>query len=157
YDGGRFVGKIYAKDATINSFAHGGCVYMLRASAAEEFDVLDEPRVGATAAPWARSFPSISEGVALFNKHFAVLPNGTVPYQPHEGRWEVISPATFKLLTANAHAHVGDARRRMAEAWLAAPTRRTLSGIVFDPTKPRLCDVPGTADELPAFNTWPGL
>jgi hypothetical protein len=161
YDGGRVVGKVYAKDAMIHSFAHGGINYPLRASASEEFGIVSgAPSSGAPVArlAWARTFDSVNEGVETLNREFAVLRNGNILHTPASGGYEIMSTATFRTFTANAR--VPDVRkgtRALSTSWLAAPERRTASGLAFDPTQPVLSYVPGNNGDIPLFNTWPGL
>ncbi|HEV8445950.1 MAG TPA: DUF5906 domain-containing protein, partial [Gemmatimonadaceae bacterium] len=121
------------------------------------FDLVEGAEPAPVTAPWARTYASVGEGFDAFNARFAVLLSGDILCITPSG-YVILKRNKWGTLVGNARVLVPgeNAPKPLAPLWLASAGRRTISKLVFDPTLPPLSFVPN-GDDLPAFNTFPGL
>lgn len=124
--------------------------------AADDFDVVE-------GAPPGDSTPAHVRG---FNRRFALAESmaHTVIVTPDEGGVEFMPYPHWRRIVENERCFVPTKKRGdrtdvpISDEWLKHPKRRTVVGVVCDPTLPALCDVPSKRRRNRSdFNIWPGF
>ncbi len=142
YSGDPRIATIYTLNQTagpaIHSFAHGGATYLLRASAAAEFEKL----------------PGKQTAIERANEEFAlVVSRHRQVLWRREGRDAEFLPLDHWRTLMKAWPFVG--LQTYAQWWLSHPERLLLEDVVFDPAL-RPCAVVTSPAGL-VYNQWPGF
>jgi hypothetical protein len=142
YGGDPRIGTIYTLNQTtgpaIHSFAHGGASFLLRASAAADFEKL----------------PGEKTAIERANDEFALVVSR--PRQVlwrREGRDAEFLPLDHWRTLMKARPWVG--KKRYAEWWLSHPQRLLLEDVVVEPALPPCAIVTSAAGLV--YNQWPGF